>query len=464
MNVFQQLFDNYNEYHVSEIRTNRFSPAIFHETLLSLSKDYTIKQLGVSVEGRPIKSIILGNGPIKVLLWSQMHGNESTATRAILDILQLMKEPIELSVLQQNILAKLTICLVPMLNPDGVVPFQRRNALNIDINRDAREFESPESQILKSVIADFNPDFAFNLHDQRRFYNITGNSKPSTIAFLAPAYDETEDINSTRRNAMQLIAYLRRELETVIPGQIGIYDDTYTPRAFGDYTQGAGVSTILVESGWEQDDPEKEFVRKLNFSLLVSAFDAIAENSSNILTVEDYKSIPMNDERLFDLLIRNITLENDGRQYKIDIGIHRAEESIENSTEFYSKGEITDIGDLKDWYGFVELDAQDLTVSAGMVWQQSFADLENLTLEEASELVRKGYLYVKMQNEFNEPHVNLPINYVHDNFVPDAIPDFEGRANLLLKSLSGELKYAVINGFLWKLDEAMPNNINGLVL
>ena len=169
MNVFQQLFDNYNEYHVSEIRTNRFSPAIFHETLLSLSKDYTIKQLGVSVEGRPIKSIILGNGPIKVLLWSQMHGNESTATRAILDILQLMKEPIELSVLQQNILAKLTICLVPMLNPDGVVPFQRRNALNIDINRDAREFESPESQILKSVIADFNPDFAGFYFQQNRF-------------------------------------------------------------------------------------------------------------------------------------------------------------------------------------------------------------------------------------------------------------------------------------------------------
>jgi hypothetical protein len=464
MSVFHQLFDNYNDYHVSAITTNRFSPDKFQQILLSLAGEYPIKQLGNSVEGRPINSITLGNGPVRILLWSQMHGNESTATRAILDILQFMGVPKEMNAVQTNILDKLTICMVPILNPDGTVLFQRRNGLNIDINRDARAFESPESQILKAVIADFKAEFAFNLHDQRRFYNVTGTSKPSTIAFLAPAFDASEEINPTRKNAMQLIAHLRQELETVIPGQIGIYDETYTPRAFGDYTQGAGVSTILVESGWEHDDMEKEIVRKLNFSLLVSAFDAIAEGQLQQSTVDDYKTIPMNDERLFDLLIKNINVEKTGHQFKFDLGIQRTEESIADSTDFYSLGEVADIGDLEDWYGFDEIDDPDLLVAPGMVWPEPFAELKDITILKASELTSSGYLYAKVEQESNYPYVKLPINLVPDGFVPDPIPVFEGRANLLLKSRTGELKYVVVNGFLWKIGEPLPDNINGLIL
>ena len=290
MNLFQELFNNYNEYHVSEITTNRFTPDNFQKVLVSIAGEGAINELGKSVEGRPVNAITLGTGPVKVLLWSQMHGNESTATRAILDVLLFMQEPKEMATLKQDLLSNLTICLVPIINPDGTALFQRRNALNIDINRDAREFEAPESQILKNAIADFKPDFALNLHDQRRFYNITGTNKPSTIAFLAPAHNSTEDVNPTRKEAMQLIAYLRQALETVIPGQVGIYDDTYTPRAFGDYCQREGASTILVEAGWEHGDMEKEFVRKLNFSLLVAAFEAIALSRFNQATVEDYKA------------------------------------------------------------------------------------------------------------------------------------------------------------------------------
>ena len=464
MTVFQELFNNYNDYHASEITTNRFSPEKFQQILLSLAGEYSVNPLGNSVEGRQISSITVGTGPVKVLLWSQMHGNESTATRAILDILNFMHTPKELTAIQQNILTKLTICIVPMLNPDGSALFQRRNGLNIDLNRDAREFESPESQLLKAIITEFKPDFAFNMHDQRRFYNIPGTSKPSTIAFLAPAYDAAEDINPTRKNAMQLIAHLRQELETVIPGQVGIYDDTFTPRAFGDYTQKKGVSTILVEAGWEHDDMEKEFVRKLNFCLLVSAFDAIARDQFNQLTVDDYKAIPMNDERLFDLLIKNITLEKDGRRYKIDLGIQRTEESIKDSTGFYTIGEVADIGDLKDWYGFEELDDRDLVVSPGLVWQQTFAELKDISEENASEIVKQGYLFVKLAQEHIPSHVNLPLNLVSESFIPDVMPVFEGRPNLLLKSQEGELKYVVVNGFLWKIDEPLPDNINGLVL
>jgi hypothetical protein len=180
--------------------------------------------------------------------------------------------------------------------------------------------------------------------------------------------------------------------------------------------------------------------------------------------VDDYKAIPMNDECLFDLLIRNINIEKNGQRYKIDIGIQREEESIKDSTGFYAKGEITDIGDLKDWYGYTDLDGLDLIVYPGLVWQQPFTELAEISSEKASELVKQGYIFVKVLQTCIESYVDLPINVVPDNFIPHPGPVFEARANFLLKSSTGELKYVLINGFLWKLGEPVPDNINGLVL
>jgi len=464
MQVFQELFDNYRHYHVTDISTNRFLVENYHRLLDELARSYCVHEVGKSVEGRPIKSITIGNGPVKVLMWSQMHGNESTASRAILDILQFLNEPGDLAMLQQNILNRVTICIMPMLNPDGAVLFHRRNALNIDINRDAREFESPEAQILKAVLADFKADYAFNLHDQRRFYNISGSGKPSTIAFLAPAYNKAGQVNPSREKAMALIAYLRQELEKFIPGQVGIYDDTYAPRAFGDYTQNTGASTILVEAGWEPNDMEKEYVRKLNFCLLMAALDKIAENSTNQFTLADYQAIPVNDERLFDLLIRNATVVKQGKQYKIDIGIHRYEHNTEQPSDYFTKGEISDIGDLKEWYGFEEINGSELIASPGLVLQEPYKELEEVTRVRSVELVKQGILYVPILREITLTYVELPVNIVSAGYTPSAIPIVEGTANLLLKSLSGELEYVIINGFLWKLGEAQPDSIHGLVL
>src|SRR6187431_2522666 len=47
-----------------------------------------IETIGTSVEGRSINHVSLGRGPFRVLLWSQMHGDEPTATVALLDLLE----------------------------------------------------------------------------------------------------------------------------------------------------------------------------------------------------------------------------------------------------------------------------------------------------------------------------------------------------------------------------------------
>ena len=49
-----------------------------------------MEQIGQSVEGRSINHVWFGDGPMHVLLWSQMHGDEPTATSALLDILHMI--------------------------------------------------------------------------------------------------------------------------------------------------------------------------------------------------------------------------------------------------------------------------------------------------------------------------------------------------------------------------------------
>jgi murein tripeptide amidase MpaA len=50
-----------------------------------------IETIGMSVEGRSITHVALGRGRFRVLLWSQMHGDEPTATVALLDLLDYIR-------------------------------------------------------------------------------------------------------------------------------------------------------------------------------------------------------------------------------------------------------------------------------------------------------------------------------------------------------------------------------------
>ena len=43
--------------------------------------------IGESVQGRPVYKYVIGTGKTKIYLWSQMHGNESTTTKALFDFL-----------------------------------------------------------------------------------------------------------------------------------------------------------------------------------------------------------------------------------------------------------------------------------------------------------------------------------------------------------------------------------------
>ena len=98
---------------------------------------FKVTKLGSSIEGRKISMISMGTGDIDIMLWSQMHGDEPTATLAIFDILNFLVDESVFKLEKEKMLSSSRLHFIPMLNPDGAELYKRRNALDIDINRDA---------------------------------------------------------------------------------------------------------------------------------------------------------------------------------------------------------------------------------------------------------------------------------------------------------------------------------------
>src|SRR5512140_2302876 len=93
MNV-NSLLTRYRECRVGVFPKRIFTPQEFHGALDDLTRKasglWTVTEIGRSYEGRPLRLVSAGKGKTAVFGWSQMHGDESTATMAILDILNFL--------------------------------------------------------------------------------------------------------------------------------------------------------------------------------------------------------------------------------------------------------------------------------------------------------------------------------------------------------------------------------------
>ena len=307
-NLTTQLYDTYEKYREESLTKRRIKYAQLQPLIQNLKKNdrFKVNKVGASIEGRDLNLISIGEGDIDIFLWSQMHGDEPTATQAIFDIFNFLDSD-DFGPEKSELLSKLRLHFLPMLNPDGAEVFTRRNALGIDINRDALRLQSPEGRTLKKVRDSLEAAFGFNLHDQSRYYNAERTPKPATISYLATAYNYEKDINEIRANAMKVIVFMNNIIQNYAPGQVGRYGDDFEPRAFGDNIAKWGTSLILIESGGYANDREKQEIRKLNYVSILSALYTIAVGSYKNIAIEDYEEIPRNDRKMFDLKLENLT-------------------------------------------------------------------------------------------------------------------------------------------------------------
>jgi hypothetical protein len=317
---------------------------------------------GRSVEGREIVHVRCGEGKRKILLWTQMHGNESTATLALMDIFSFLNGRSALARVFEKILKKVTIHAIPMLNPDGAERIVRHTAVGIDMNRDARRLVTPEGATLRRVHRSVRPEFGFNLHDQE--LSTVGNSpRLTTIALLAPAADRTRAVTPKRRTAMKLASLIASTVHQFARGHVARYDDEYEPRAFGDRMQSWGTSTVLIESGHWPGDPEKKFVRRLNFVALLTAFAGIADGSYQGERLKTYGSLEPNGKRAFDVILKNLRMSHvSGWTSPLDIGLQVSQGAGPFGWEFATPKEF---GDLSGFGSIFTIDCRGAGLAAG---------------------------------------------------------------------------------------------------
>ncbi|MBI2407647.1 MAG: peptidase M14 [Gemmatimonadetes bacterium] len=346
------------EQRVGAIENRRFNHAQYWVALApSLrSKALRTTPVGASTHGRALRAITFGSGPTTVFLWSQMHGDESTATMALADLLGWFAlADGQRDAARDRIASQLTVVMLPMLNPDGAELFQRENAVGVDINRDVRRMSTAEARVLKAVRDSINPQFGFNLHDQNaRTLGRPGNQRVG-IALLAPAADVTNSFGPVRSDARLVAARIRAVLEREIPGRIARYDDTFNPRAFGDLMQAWGTRTVLIESGALPEDADKQRLRRVNVIAILSALNAIATGDFKNESADTYTSMPVNSGSAVDVVIRGASLVIPGQPpVRVDLSFNY-DDALRQG-----RARVREIGDLDEVVAFDTVSAAGL--------------------------------------------------------------------------------------------------------
>jgi hypothetical protein len=354
---------------------DRIFAELFELTVKS-KKQMAMEELGSSIEGRSINMMTIGTGHKKILLWSQMHGDESTATLALMDIFNHFVHKGSDEKWITEMLNEVTIHSIPMLNPDGAERVDRRTGVGIDMNRDALDLATPEARILRDTQARLKPAFGFNLHDQE--LSAVGNSRNvTTIALLAPAVDERMTKPPVRVRAMRVAAVLARTLGQFAHGHLARYDETFEPRAFGENMQRWGTSTILIESGQWPNDPEKKFIRKLNYVGILTALHTISNGSYQDIDLDYYTQLPPNTKRMYDVIIRDVKLIHfSGWVHPVDVGL--TFDPLLNKDPEQPVATIKDIGDLSTYGALRSFDGAARSVRADQFTVNQSLPLNNM--------------------------------------------------------------------------------------
>jgi hypothetical protein len=350
----------------AELTSNLQDLATRHPDQLQLEK------VGESFLGRPIQMMTLGRGSRKVLLWSQMHGDEPSATPALLDIVHyLLSHADEPG--PQNILQELTLLMIPMLNPDGSELYVRRNAQGIDINRDALNLATPEGRILKQVREQHEPMLGFNLHDQNRRTAVGDTRNLATNSVLAVAGDPEGTMTPGRLRAKRVCSALVEALSPFMPGGMARYDEDFSPRAFGDNLTAWGTPVVLIESGGLPPGHDLSELTRLNFVALLKVLQDLAKEDLVSYDPRVYEDLPRNQSNAWaEVVVRNSYMLQPGtsKPYRADLAFYLFAEDRQIAgcaAETQMGSGIFEIGDSRFIGGGREIDATNSVLVAPFV-------------------------------------------------------------------------------------------------
>ncbi len=403
-NEFAEIWD---KQHISTLQPSLVRHQDLKNYLEELKKlGLPVTEVGKSYAGREIYQVEWGKGKTKVFMWSQMHGDEPTATSALMDMLAFLQNNRTKLPWVKKLENTITLRAVPMLNPDGAEIFQRRNLQGIDINRDAVNLQTPEGQLLKKLRDEWKPEIGFNLHNQNPMTTVGNTNKQASISLLAVSGDPEGKSNEGHIRSKRISVVMLEALNNFIKGHIGRYDDEYNPRAFGDRISEWGTPVILVETGALHGKDELYLV-KMNFIAYLAALQSIATGSEKKADPKLYDKLPFNGSgNLYTVIFRKANIINFAEKdepFISDVGINaQRRRADENRPTF-----VQDIGDLSIYTGLDEYDVSKyyLVVSDGLLRVGSRGEM----------------LFYKKDRQINWKEENFSEKYLPDSIFKDGV-------------------------------------------
>ena len=381
-----ELVETWEREHVTTILPSNVRHKDLQKYLDGLKKlGVKVEQVGRSYSNREIYQAEFGKGPLRVFLWSQMHGDEPTATLALIDMFTVLQKNRDKDWVK-SIENALTIRAVPMLNPDGAEFYQRRNLQGIDINRDAQNLQTPEAVLLKKLRDEWSPNIGFNLHNQNSLTTAGLTNKQAAISFLVVYGDAAKTTNDGHERNKRLVSAMIAAIQPYMTGHIGRYSDAWTPSAFGDSFSAWGTPVILIETGALHGKDEM-FLVKMNFTAMMTALRSAADGSEKNFSPANYETLPENSSgSLYNVIFRNATIIDRAKPETpitgdIAINVDR------RRAEFVAPAYVRQIGNLTAYSGLTEFNAADYVIVSRNGSSIKTGDFAELMLYKKSRIV-----------------------------------------------------------------------------
>jgi hypothetical protein len=158
---------------ISPVEASGFTRITSYDSLqafverLRESPGIAVDRIGTTMQGRSIVAVRITSSPafgsdptkLRVLLFGQQHGDESTGKEALTMLLAGIA-----SGEMKEVLARLDLLIVPQMNPDGAELGQRRTADSIDLNRNHALLTTPNTKALHDLFYRWMPHVTMDIH------------------------------------------------------------------------------------------------------------------------------------------------------------------------------------------------------------------------------------------------------------------------------------------------------------
>jgi hypothetical protein len=163
----------------------------------------TLDIVGTTLENRPLYIAKLGHGPQRMWIQGRIHGNEPLGNDVCIEIIKSLLSS------DKKLMDEMTFWIIPMYNPDGAEHFWRWNATGsaprsrdrVDLNRNwyrtledgwPPSYSEPESRAFYAAWAEFQPDYAIDLHHQGTYF-VEGTNEMTTFSIGIPVAESALD-------------------------------------------------------------------------------------------------------------------------------------------------------------------------------------------------------------------------------------------------------------------------------